>query len=356
MKYTMQTIVVALVVVFVFVLIRRAPQSSEIPREEVWIVMGTVASLRTPASDRADFRQMLQIAKETFDEVNTALSVYNPHSELSTLHQTGKIEDISPLTREFLSITQQMVDRTQGLFDPTLLPVIQLWGFSGGRTPSALPTAAEIALAMERPKLDDLEISASYAQFRDQTGHIDPGGIAKGFALDRAFDRIVNDFPEAQFLLNLGGEMRARGEAAHERPWRIGIQHPFRKNVMIGVLLVPDRFAVATSGHYERYFEIDGQRYAHIIDPDTGWPVKNMAGVTVLSPNSTDADVLSTALFVAGLDRTPHILQAFPATEALLIPDLEPVQIYVTEGLKPFLEIAPAYQDNIKTLPLLSNY
>ncbi len=351
MKHALRLIVSILVILFIVHLFQRPPQPMAAPREEVWLVMGTVASLRVPATEREHFPEMLQIAKDTFATVNTKLSMYQPESELARLQQNGYLDPISPLTHAFLKTAIEMTARADGFFDPTLLPVIQLWGFSGGKTPTNLPTSQQISTALHRPRLSDLQLSATEARYAAKPAPIDPGGIAKGFALDLAFDKIQEVFPASHFLLNLGGEMRAKGMAETDRPWRIGIQHPFEKQATIGRINMPHNFAVATSGHYERFFYINGERYAHILDPATGWPAKGMAGVTVLSPSSTEADVLSTALFVAGLENASKLLNAFPASEALLIPDREPITLYVTPGLQKWFEPLPPFQNRIKIIP-----
>ncbi len=355
MKYALRLIVIILVILFMFHLFQRHPRSITAPREEIWIVMGTVASLRTSAAHREQFPQMLQIAKETFEAVNSKLSVYQPDSELSRLHRDGELDPMSDLTHAFLTTTIEMTTRANGFFDPTLLPVIQLWGFSGGETPTQVPSNNQISDALQRPLLSSLQLHPTHAYFANEPAFIDPGGIAKGFALDRAFRKIRKAFPDASFLLNLGGEMRAKGMAEPGRPWRIGIQHPFEKQAAIGRINLPDEFAVATSGHYERYIELKGVRYAHIIDPSTGWPAKGMAGVTVLSPNSTEADILSTALFVAGLENAPRLLQAFPESEVLLIPDRQPIELHITPGLQAWFEPLPTFRDSINILSININ-
>lgn len=351
MKHVYRIIVIVFVLIFLLFLFRRPSSPITTPREEVWMVMGTVASLRTPAKEREHFSDMLEIARETFSDVNQKLSVYDPESELSILHQEGELDSMSPLTRTFLETTKEMTAKAEGYFDATLLPVIQLWGFSGGDTPTNVPSADEIADALDRPLLSSLQIEDTKAYFDGPPAHIDPGGIAKGLALDLAFENIQQAFPEAHFLLNLGGEMRASGMAEEDRPWRIAIQHPFEERAIIGVISLPDTTAVATSGHYERYTEIDGKRYAHIINPATGWPVEDTAGVTVLSPNSTEADVLSTGLFVAGLDGAADLLATFPQSEAIIIPDRQPIEIYTTDGLKEHFDPYPDVKDHLHPLP-----
>jgi FAD:protein FMN transferase len=351
MKKVLQIGVLIIMSVLAFVWLRKRPQPIEIPREEIWPVMGTIASLKTPASERENFPHMLEITKETFYDFNEKLSVYRPDSELSRLNSKGSIAPASESTREFLTITVEMTQRAQGFFDTTLLPVIRLWGFSGGMHPDAIPSPEKIRQALHRTPITDLVIDESGVRFPHSPGNIDPGGIAKGIALDRAFSRLQAEFPNADFLLNLGGEIRVQGQATPSRPWRIAVQHPFDKNATIGALILPSSFAVATSGHYERYIEIDGKRYAHIIDPETGWPVTGTAGVTVLCPNGTEADVLSTALFVAGIDRAPKLLGAFPSSAALLVPDREPLEIHLSENMQPWFEPLPQYKSSVRRLP-----
>ena len=351
MKNVLRGLVVLLIVLLGTQFLRRNPEAITAPREEIWLIMGTVASLRTPATARAAFPEMLQIAENTFADVNATLSVYDPESELSRLNANGLLEPVSDLTRKFLVTTQQMTKRTGGRFDPTLLPVIQLWGFSGGVTPESLPTEAEILQALSRSGLAHLVIEDERVHYPERPSHIDSGGIAKGFALDRAYDAIRQAFPDVAFLLNLGGEIRVQGKAEPGRAWRIGVQHPLRNDATIGVISVPSAQAVSTSGHYERYFVQDGIRYAHIIDPATGWPVTGMAGVTVLCPNATEADVLSTALFVAGMQDAKILLQSFPDSHALLIPDREPLEIYLSDGMQEWFEPAPEFRANIRPFP-----
>ncbi|MFU8780561.1 MAG: FAD:protein FMN transferase [Kiritimatiellia bacterium] len=350
MKHSLRIAVLIIIAALGLLFLQRQPRQIDIPREETWTVMGTVASLKTPGTARPHFPEMLALAKDIFDEVNTHLSVYVPTSELSRLNQNGILKPATELTREFLQITTQMTTRSQNFFDTSLLPVIQLWGFSGGKTPVHIPTDQQINQALQRTTIHELLIDESGAYFPQTPGHIDPGGIAKGFALDRAFIKLRETFPDADFLLNLGGEMRVQGHAAPHRGWRIAVQHPFEQGATIGVVNVPSGFAIATSGHYERYVELAGTRYAHIIDPATGWPVQGMAGVTVLCPNATEADVLSTALFVAGITQAQMLLRSFPDSHALLIPDREPLQIYLSSRMADWFEPTPQYRNSILLL------
>jgi len=350
MKRILLILVVLLSIASGILLVRHRSTRIQIPREELWTVMGTVASLRVPAEARPAFTGLLQIARNHFAEVNNKLSVYHPASELSRLNTQGHLAPASDLTRAFLHTLTQTTARTSGYFDPTLLPVIQLWGFSGGIPPDPLPTPAAITNALSKTGLPDFIVTPESICSSAQAAPIDPGGIAKGFALDLAFDAMQATFPETPFLLNLGGEIRVQGQAEPRRPWRIGVQHPLQKGATIGVVTIPDSYAISTSGHYERYFVHEGTRYAHIIDPATGWPVTGMAGVTVLCPNATEADVLSTALFVAGIQNASILLRAFPDAHVLMIPDREPIEIHISAGMGEWFQPAPPYRDRVRRL------
>jgi len=150
---------------------------------------------------------------------------------------------------------------------------------------------------------------------------LDLGAIAKGYAVDVAYDAL-KAAGHTNLLIDLGGDLRAMGEAAPGRGgWRTGIRNPFRHGENIAQFLLADGEGVATSGNYERFVEIEGIRYAHIMDARTAMPVTGMASVTVIAPTSMLADGLSTTLFVLGVERGAEFLKDYPGSEAVWIPD-----------------------------------
>ena len=148
-------------------------------------------------------------------------------------------------------------------------------------------------------------------------------------------------------MVDLGGNIRCAGCARPGTPWKIGVRNPFRRDEIIGALALPDGMAVATSGNYERFVTIAGQRYAHILDPRTGYPVKGMAAVTVVSTNAVEADALSTALFVMGLRRGAEWLVHRSGPEALFVPDIQPPQAWITRGMKAWLSMDSSFPHTI---------
>ena len=173
---------------------------------------------------------------------------------------------------------------------------------------------------------------------------LDLGGIAKGYAVDRAFEAL-RDMGETDFLINLAGNMRAHGRPAPTRPgWRIGIRNPFAEGTHFGTLVLADGEGIATSGSYERYVIIDGVRHGHILDPRNGRPVSGMIAVTVVATSAMEADALSTALFVLGPEAGAELLQAHPGCGAIFVPDVHPRRLRVTRGLKDRFRPEPAWR------------
>ncbi|MBT3192944.1 MAG: FAD:protein FMN transferase [Verrucomicrobia bacterium] len=324
------------------------------PAEQSWLTMGTFASVTVRSDDAEHLAYYHETTSHAFDELNQLLSVYLPDSEISQLNGSTGMVAISQETLTMLQETVRYAHGTSGAFDPTVSPLIQLWGFSGGSAPSGFPAAEIIAGALEQTGYQHLKLSpasplSSMAGFDRPGMSIDLGGIAKGFAVDRAYGRLTETRP-ANALINLGGNIRCHGKATPERPWRIGVRHPFDTSLTIGALTMQSGMAVATSGNYERFVTIDGERYAHIVDPRTGCPVKGMAGVTALSTSATEADALSTALFVVGIEGAPALLKALPTTHALLVPDRTPMEIWVSPGFQEVFTPHPEYADAVRLL------
>ena len=327
---------------------RKAPTP---PVERSWLTMGTFASVTLRHDDAEQLALYHTETAACFEALNQALSVYLPDSEITQLNTATGMVTVSPQTFVMLQETARYASLTKGAFDPTVAPLIQLWGFSGGKQRSDLPEVETIAailgtIVYQHLRLDPTSSSAGF----DQPGmSLDLGGIAKGFAVDRAYDRLIGSTP-ANALINLGGNIRCYGKATPERPWKIGVRDPFDTDNMLGSLTIASGMAVATSGNYERFVTIKGKRYAHIIDPRSGYPVKGMVGVTILSPTATEADAMSTALFVAGIQGAPALLAKVPGTQALLVPNRKPVEIWVTPGFAEVFTPLPEYEQSVHLL------
>ena len=301
---------------------RRAGAPEKAPQTFSWPAMGTVATLTTRAEGAAAERART-LAADAFRLVETNLSVFAPDSAVARLNrgEEVRVSSDAPLA-QVLRFALETAEASGGAFDPTVNPLMRAWGFRGG-TP-ALPTPAALSNALaavgwRRVVLD----AAPDGSLRADAGgaELDFGAIAKGYAVDRAYDALVAD-GQTDFLLNLGGNIRVRGAPAPDRAdWAIAVRDPAGRHPP-SPLLRPLRSgeAVATSGSYERFVEIGGRRYSHIIDPRTGRPVEgDLASVSVVAPSAMEADAFSTTLFVLGREAGAAFLSSRPGCTAVFI-------------------------------------
>jgi len=326
---------------------RPAPKQS-------FLAMGTLGSVSLPASEAGRLAEATAIVTNVLRDLEERCSVYRPESELSGLNaRAGQAPvAVSRELRELLVLAKAYGDLSAGAFDVSVGPLMKLWGFNQNQPPTRPLTPGQV-----RPFLDKIGyrhiILSNDTAFLDQVGvQVDLGGIAKGYAVDRCCAELLkHGFSNA--LVNLGGNMRALGAPgtsgapgtpAQDLAWQIAVRHPFAPGQSLGKLSLSNGQAVATSGDYERFVTLDGRRYAHIMDPRTGFPVRGMAGITVLAPTAVDADALSTTLFVLGIPEGLKILQQKPGCAALFVPDRQPLEIRVTaafaEQFRPDPEVA----------------
>jgi len=205
---------------------------------------------------------------------------------------------------------------TDGLMDVTFLPLGRLWDF--GKEPFVLPARDEVTQALELVDCTAIEIDTQANTLRLPTEGMAMGlgAIAKGYAVDRA-SALLTEAGFTDHLVNGGGDVLARG-AKPGGPWVVGIRHPREDHgALMGRMPLHDG-ALVTSGDYERYVEVDGRRYHHILDPRTGWPASGVTAVSVMAGSAERADALSTALLAAGREEATKLLQRFEV-EALLV-------------------------------------
>jgi len=281
-------------------------------------VMGTVGSVTVYGRDGKVLEKALDEAQKTIREVETRCNIFKPDSELSRLNAAAFREEVacSPLLWEVLCEAERFYKLSDGAFDVTVKPLMSLWGFHRKR--STLPSDREITETMKKVGFDKVRLNPEKHSVRflsDGVG-IDLGGIAKGFALDKAVDTLRKNGIE-NAVINLGGNIRCL--TAHDKPDRIiGVRDPIHTDQVIARVHLRNN-CIATSGDYERYVVIDGKHYTHIIHPHTGHPVSDMLSVTILTPRGVDSDALSTATFILGESFAEKICRDFPDTGVLMV-------------------------------------
>jgi thiamine biosynthesis lipoprotein len=195
---------------------------------------------------------------------------------------------------------------TQGIFDPSMLPLARLWDYH--RPPCTLPGAGEVARALSLLGWKKVEREKGRVFLPDAGMAIDLGGVGKEYAVDRVFEMALAAGME-NVMVDFGHDLRTRGEPPEGGPWRIGLEHPSVPGRCWGGVAITDR-AVASSGTYQRFFEVDGERYSHILDPRTGWPVRSgVDAVSVVAPTCTEAGILSTTALILGPDEGRQLIE-----------------------------------------------
>lgn len=314
--------------------------------ESVAFTMGTIVNIiaegEAPEAAIGHAVAELERLTDMFDR-------FDPDSEIARLNQSG--DEWTPLSSEVLGLIEQALEMaalTGGAFDPTITPLIELWGFvetdsdEGSDSPTPMrgvvpPATEEIKNLLKLVDYTAVQVDTDSGRVRLALPgqQMDLGAMVKGYAADRAAE-ILKAQGVGRGLIDLGGDLYAIGSRVDGSPWRLGIRHPRDSSSIVGILYVEDK-AVATSGDYERYFEYEGVRFTHILDPSTGMPAQGVMSATVVAPTGIEADVLSTAAFVLGVDRGLALLESLPDIEGILI-DTD-YRINITSGLGDSFEL-----------------
>ncbi len=275
--------------------------SQEEPYFQETFVMGTAASVTICGLDEEQAREAAASALHELHRIESIMSSWKEDSELSRLNRLSRGNRFRVSAELFVLVDSalhfSMV--TSGAFDITAGPVIRLWGFHGGDV--RLPTENEIDEALSRVGYRRVTLDAGDSSITLEPGmELDLGGIAKGYAVDRAVS-LLREKGATSALVNLGGNIYALGTPPGKDGWSVGIRDPHGGAAITGTILLRDE-AVATSGNYENFVVIGEKRYGHIVDPRTGRPVDRVLSVTVVAPTALATDALSTGLFVLGPD------------------------------------------------------
>ncbi|WP_372807749.1 FAD:protein FMN transferase [Pontiella sp.] len=287
--------------------------------------MGTTYSVKISGKVK---RSLLKQIKQRIDgrlaEINAQMSTWEPDSEISSFNRSRSVQAF-PCSEAFASVVEralQLAESTEGAFDPTLQPLLNLWGFGSGGEQPAIPSDDEVAAARKKTGWRKLTSRNWAIEKAEPEISLDLGAIAKGYGVD-ALARILEQAGLENWFVEIGGEVVVKGLNPDGMPWKIGIQfpttNPMEDGRLQGIVHMTNG-AVATSGDYRNYIEEDGVIYSHILDPRSGRAVRsNTASVTVVAPDCMDADGIATALFVMGADAGLAWVEDQPQVEALFL-------------------------------------
>lgn len=278
--------------------------------------MGTRVTVDLWHPDQAVADRLVKSVMAEYRRVDEAMSTYKADSELSRINRSAAVEPVSTTSELFELIREALAlsARTQGAFDVTYESVGYLYDFRNRQRPSSEEIDAKLAGVDYRSVV--LVEDQRAVGFRQPDMRINLGGIAKGHAVERGA-KILREAGIEHAVLTAGGDTRVIGDRRGQ-PWVVGVRHPRSQGEVVTRLPLVDE-AISTSGDYERYFEEDGIRYHHIINPTDGMPSRGVLSATVIGPNATLTDGLSTALFVLGSERGLAMIEGIPGYEAIVV-------------------------------------
>ncbi len=300
--------------------------------------MGTEGSLLVCAPDQKVASKMVARGMRQITAVEKRMSTYLPDSEISRLNRLGAQQpvELSVQTRDVLRRSVEFSKLSGGAFDVTYAPLRTLW--QKAQREGAVPTQEQIADALRAVGSDKLVLSGQTARFASLGMQVDLGGIAKGFAIDLAAEAMM-EVGASSGLVEIGGDMRVIGHREDGQKWKIQLKDP-RPGDRLPIYLRLADAAVATSGDYARYYSIGPQRFSHIIDPRTGWPVQDVPSATVTAPDATTADALATAISVLGPKEAVALVNSLEGVECMVMAQAggtEP-EIYYSDGFDALME------------------
>ena len=264
---------------------------------------------------------LLESCDQLMQECEDRLSRTREGSDIWKInHAQGESVEVAPETAWLIERSLAYCELSDGSFDITIAPVIDLWDFHNENHPAA-PSKELIQEALAHVDYHTVQVDGTTVTLSDPQAGIDLGAIAKGYISDLLKEHLLEQGCKSA-LINLGGNVMTIGEKPDGSEWRIGIRRPFGSSAydLIAKVAVKD-LSVITSGTYERYFIAeDGTMYHHILDPDTGYSVQNgLMSVSIISPDGTSGDALSTTCFVLGLEKGMQLIESLDDTEALFI-------------------------------------
>ena len=271
--------------------------------------MGTTYQVTFDSSEVAP-KAIKNAISEELELINQLMSTYIPDSEINQFNRASATQcfSFSDRTWAVLIAARDIYHKTHGAFDITVGPLVQRWGFDAAEYETQVPTDAEVTALLENVGTDKLEFNFAEQCVTKSNSEltINLSAIAKGYAVDQ-LSNIMEDFGVKHYLVEIGGETKGVGLNLHGLPWRIAVEKPSSSTSPQQELLIIalDNTSIATSGDYRNYFEVDGKRFSHTIDPTTGYPITHqLTSVSVIHPSNMYADGYATAMSVMGSEKS----------------------------------------------------
>jgi thiamine biosynthesis lipoprotein len=311
-----------------------------------FFTLGTIVDISLWDVDRPLAAEAVKAVENVLNDIHRRYHAWEP-SDLTRLNAglaAGETVTVTDEEARFLDQSRALAIESEELFNPAIGKLIGLWGFHSSDAPTGPPPPqSEIdKLLSAHPSMEDLEIDGNRIGSRNPAVELDVGAIAKGYAVDLAIEALQR-MGIRNAIVNAGGGLRAIGRHG-DRPWKIGIRNPVQANGIIASIETQGDESVQTSGNYERYYDYQGRRYHHIIDPRNGYPAAPAIATTVIHKNGAVADAASTALMIAGPEKWLEIARKMGISQAMLIDADMKVHMTPEMAKRVHFEVSPAPQ------------
>lgn len=302
--------------------------------------MGTTYSISVFTKDPRHSKQELQKKVDTvLAQVNAQMSTYDPNSELSQFNQHESTQPvvISRSLERVITRALQIAEETDGLLDVTVGPLVNLWGFGPNARPEVIPSDEEIAAVREFVGYNKLTIENHQLRKAHPKVYVDLSTIAKGYGVDRvAF--LLEDMGINSYLVEIGGEIRTGGGKPDGQPWRVAVEKPVSTERAIQEVVQLTDGAIATAGDYRNFYQEDGKRYSHVINPNTGKPIQHkLVSTSVYAADCMSADAYATALLVMGTEKAKQFIEQQQLAALLVYKTDDGFKEWSSSSFKPLL-------------------
>ncbi|MDR5660069.1 FAD:protein FMN transferase [Serpentinicella sp. ANB-PHB4] len=334
--FKIKTKIVFLIIATLFVVVgcssEQGQESELVLVQEVDFVLGTMGQIQVFAESKEIGNEAIRKAYDRIKDIENTMSTSIEGSDVYQVNLSAgqSYVDVSQDTLFVINKGLEYFDLTDGTFNIGLGKLINLWGI--GKENERVPSQDEIQKAKAHIDIQNISIDNGSVKLEDPEMAMDLGGIAKGYAVDEAIN-VLKDEGINSGLVNLGGDIYALGNKADGDPWNVGIQNPDSSSGSVVMSIALADKSIVSSGDYERYFVENNVKYHHILDPETGYPTDNeVRSVTIISDASIDADILSTAVFIMGLERGLELLESLEGVDGVVL--TKEKEIYTTSNVE----------------------
>lgn len=303
--------------------------------------MGTTYHIKVVPNESMPEAQLLQAEIDmALEVVNDQMSTYRHDSEISKFNQL-QLQQSVKVSSDTINVINEgirLYHETGGALDITLGPVVNLWGFGPDKRPTSVPTQSQIDAAKAKMGINELAINGTTLTKHNADLYVDLSSIAKGFGVDKIAS-ILDKYNASGYLVEIGGEINVKGTKADGIAWRIAVEQPNDEGQSVQQVIEPGTMSMATSGDYRNFYEENGERFSHLIDPRSGYPIKHkLASATVLHSSCMTADGYATAMMVLGTEASLALAKEKDLAIMLIEKQEQGFKVYYSDAFKAYVK------------------